>query len=448
MLLYCLFRMLISLPVNPDEQAQFIRQFKKYEAAVRRTATVNIPLQPESTTLRYLFFRVTAEICSTIVQYMNWFTEEEAKVVFQYIQSAASKAQKEQQQKSTPRPTVLALYKMKEFYIPVCNRSSFDQELLCYVCKVRPIYRPCTRLNKKLIIGKYKSKCLQCFIEYKLSTDSTYFDGKSPLSRDALTCSCHRNHYLLLFPSFMMYASESSHRIVIRSRIMAEMCVLFGVSPHTGIMPVTASPFGSPISGPLFASSSWTMEKSQYVDKHYIYQVISRYLTDHVMVCSGACAEMRGIIRITGASQRSLEFTKLVSLCVGGSHSMPVLESASPRYDLGTTPSTPAQRLYLMLQRLVATNVWQRTEPFHEHMKSRTKDNYYCNVCQMYIYALYSTIVRLCPPDSSYLISKRQKEYSAEKTQKNISEEGGECSATAASDEEQQLMDTREDNNN
>ena len=116
---------------------------------------------------------------------------------------------------------------------------------------------------------------------------------------------------------------------------------------------------------------------------------------------------------------------------------MSVVEPASPRYDTATMPnSTPAQRLYLMLHRLVATNAWQRTEPFNEYMRSRTKDNYYCNVCQMYIYSVYSTIVRLCPPDSSHLISKRQKEYSPEKT-------------TKTSDEEPpQMMDTREDDNN
>ena len=245
----------------------------------------------------------------------------------------------------------------------------------------------------------------------------------------------------------MMFASESSHKIIIRTRIMKEMCAMFGVSSSDmAIVPVTTSPLGSPLSVPLFPSSSWAMEKNQYVDKYYIYQVISGYLTDHFMVCSGACAEMRGIIRITGASQRSLEFTKLVSLCVGGSHSLSVLESASPRYDVGTTPSTPAQRLHLILQRLVVTNVWERTEPFHEHMKSRTKDNYFCNTCQKYIYALYSTVVRLCPPDSSYLISKRQGEYSAEKTRKTTVPEGGECTATAT-DEEQQ-MDTREDDDN
>ena len=345
MLLYCLFRMLISLPVNPDEQAQFMREFYKYEGAVRRTAAVNIPLQPESATLRYLFFLVTAEICSTIVQYMNWFSEEEGH---QSIQSAASKAKKHQQQKSTPTPraTALALYKMKEFYIPVPNRSSYDQELLCYVCKLRPIYKPCPRLAKKLTISRYKSKWLQCFIENKLSTDSTSFDGNKTINRDPLTCPCHKHYYLLLFPSFMMYASESSHKILIRVRIPKEMCALFGLPPHMGIMPVKPSPLASPISAPLFASSSWTMEKNQYVDKHYIYQVVSDYLTDHFMVCSGACAEMRRIIRVTGASQRSLEFTKLVSLCIGGSHSMSVVEPASPRYDSATMPnSTPAQRL-------------------------------------------------------------------------------------------------------
>ena len=432
--------MVISLPVDPDEQAHFMREFYKYEGAVKRTAAVNIPLKPESATLRYVFFRVTAEICSTIVFYMNWFSEEEGHKSIQ--QSAASKARKHQQQKITPTPrdTALALYKMKEFYIPVPNRSSYDQELLCYVCKTRPIYKPCSRLHKKLTISRYSSKCLQCFIEHKLSTDSMSFDGKKTIHRDPLTCPCHKHHYLLLFPSFMMYASESSHKILIRSRIMKEMCAMFGLHPHMGIMPVTTSPVASPISAPLFASSTWTMEKNQYVDKHYIYQVMSDYLVDHFMECSGACAEMRGIIRITGASQRSMEFTKLVSLCIGGSHSMSAVQPASPRYDIATMPnSTPAQRLYLMLQRLVATNVWQRTEPFYEHMRSRTKDNYYCNVCQMYIYAVYSTIVRLCPPDSGYLISKRQKEYSPEKTTKDN---------TTSDDEPPQMMDTREDDNN
>ena len=244
-----------------------------------------------------MFFRVTVDLCNAVVQYMTWFTEEEAKLIYQSVQSAATKAQKEQQQKLFPRPTVLALYKMKEVYIPVCNRSSFDQDLLCYVCKVRPIYKPCTRLHKKLTIARYNSKCLQCFIEHMLSIDSTYFDGRKPPLKDCLSCSCHRNHYLLLFPSFMMFASESSHKIVIRTRSMKEMCAMFGMSSSdVAIVPVTASPLGSPLSTPLFATSSWAMEKSQYVDKHHIYQVISGYLTDHFMVCSGACAEMRGII--------------------------------------------------------------------------------------------------------------------------------------------------------
>ena len=434
--------MVISLPVDPDEQAHFLRDFYKYEGAVRRTAAVNVALQPESATIRYLFFRVTAEICSTIVFYMNWFSEEEGH--HQSVQVGANKSTKKQQQQKTtptPRDTALALYKMKDFYIPVPDRSSYDQELLCYVCKLRPIFKPCQRLNKKLIIGRYKSKCLQCFIENNLSIgNSAFLDGKKTVSRDPLSCSCHKNHYLLLFPSFMMYASESSHKILIRSRIMEEMIAMFGLYPHMGIMPVTTTAFASPISAPLFASSSWTLEKYKHADKHYIYQVISDYLMDHFMVCSGACAEMRKIIRVTGASQRSVEFTKLVSLFIGGSHSMSVVEPASPRFDIATMPNkTPAQRLYLMLQRLVGTNAWQRTDPFTtEHMRSRSKDNYYCNVCQMYIYSVYSTIVRLCPPDSSYLISKRQKEYSPEKT----------TTKTTSDEDPPQMMDTREDDNN
>jgi len=409
--------------------------------------------------LRYLFFRVTVDICNAVVQYMNWVSEEEAKTIYQSVQSAATKAQQQQQQKRVPKPTVLALYKMKEFCIPVYDRPSFDQDMLCYVCKLQPIYRPCTRLGKKLTLNRYKSNCLECFIEHMLSIDSTCFDSTKPSPRDVrsgtadaelymsiLECPCHRNYYLLLFPSFMMYASESSHKIVIRAKIMKEIGTMFGMSSSdVAIVPVTASPLGSPLSAPLFASSSWTMEKKQYADKHYIYQVISGYLTDHFMVCSGACAEMRGIIRITGASQRSLEFTKLVSLCIGGSHSMSAVASASPAFDVGTTPSTPSQRLHLILQRLVATNVWERAETFHEHMKSRTKDNYYCNTCQMYIYVLYTTVMRLCPPDSSYLISRGQGEYSSEKTRKTHDKDKQQNDECTANDEEQQ-MDTQDDN--
>ena len=141
-----------------------------------------------------------------------------------------------------------------------------------------------------------------------------------------------------------MYASESSHKIVIRARVMKEVGAMFGMSPaDVAIVPVSSSPFASPFSAPLFASSSWNMEKKQYADKYYVYQVISDYLTDHYMVCSGVCAEMRGIVRISGASQCSLEFTKLVSLFVGWSHSMSTLASASPAFDLGMTSSTPSE---------------------------------------------------------------------------------------------------------
>ena len=307
MLLYCLFRAQKPFPVSDslDAHSQFMRQFRTYEDTLRRTGKTHISLQPELATLRYLFFRVTVDICNAVVQYMNWFSEEEAQTIYsaQQQQSAATKAKQQQQQTHVPKPTVLALYKMKEFYIPVYNRSSFDQDMLCYVCKLQPIYKPCTRLNKKISLRRYNCKCLQCFIEHQLSIDSTCFDGTKPSPKDvplyksSLECPCHRNYYLLLFPSFMMYASESSHKIVIRARIMKEIGRMFGLSSSdVAIVPVTASPLGSPLSAPLFASSSWTKEKKQYADKHYIYQVISGYLTDHFMVCSGACAEMRGIL--------------------------------------------------------------------------------------------------------------------------------------------------------
>ena len=36
----------------------------------------------------------------------------------------------------------------------------------------------------------------------------------------------------------------------------------------------------------------------------------------------------------------------------------------------------------------------------------------------MHIYSLYPSVVQLCPPDSTYCISRRQGEYSSENTMK------------------------------
>ena len=107
-------------------------------------------------------------------------------------------------------PTEHALYKLKEYYIPVYDRASFPDDMLCYVCKLRPIYKPWSRLGKKLTLRRYESKCLQCFIEHKLSVDSKCFDGTGPTPKDVLSgnkanpevmyksileCSCNRNYY-------------------------------------------------------------------------------------------------------------------------------------------------------------------------------------------------------------------------------------------------------------
>ena len=165
---------------------------------------------------------------------------------------------------------------------------------------------------------------------------------------------------------------------------MNEMVEMFDiVSPSdVAIVPTLSSPFAGI---PPQASSSWHIEKKQYVDMHYILQVLSDYVTDHYMVCSGVCSEMRGILRISGASNRSLEFSKLVSVLVGHLHSLSTLASASPAYDLGVTSSTQSEQLHHILKRPVATNVWERAEPFHVQFKSRPKDDYFCTTFQMYI---------------------------------------------------------------
>ena len=162
-------------------------------------------------TLGHLYFRVVEWICTTVVGCMRRFHTLEKKY------STAIPAAP----KKVPLSTVHALYKMKEYYVPIYDAVSYDVELLCIACRLRPVYRPCTRLAKKVCCQRFNSRCLQCSVEYELSAGGCeHVLDVFRVSTVELECRCHRNYLSLLFPSFMLFASESSIEMVLR------VCVL------------------------------------------------------------------------------------------------------------------------------------------------------------------------------------------------------------------------------
>ena len=99
----------------------------------------------------------------------------------------------------------------------------YDVELLCIVCKLRPVYRLCTRVAKKMCCQRFKSRCLQCSVEHELTATGgcDIILDTFRLSTMELECRCHRNYLCLLFPSFMLFASESSIKMVLRVCVMS-----------------------------------------------------------------------------------------------------------------------------------------------------------------------------------------------------------------------------------
>ena len=241
-------------------------------------------------TLGDLYFRVVEMICTKVVAYMTWFHSEETATRVADVKNAS------QIGKRVPLSTVHALYKMKEYYVPVYDAVSYDVELLCIACKLRPVYRPCTRLAKKACCQRFKSRCLQCCVEYELTVaGGETVLGAFCLSTIELERRCHRYYMTLLFPSFMLFASESSIKMVLRVCLKNTVADMISKAGDRSVMTVRID---SRIAGRGSSGDSSTLERKQYVDRQYFYQVVSDYATDHFMICVGICSEKQSILRI------------------------------------------------------------------------------------------------------------------------------------------------------
>ena len=160
---------------------------------------------------------------------------------------------------------------------------------------------------------------MQCCVEYELTAaghGEIIFDPFH-LSNMELECRFHRNYLCLLFPSLMLFASESSIKMVLRVCVMSTVDDMMSKGGDRSAMTVRID---SRTAGQACTSGdSSTIEKKQYVDRHYLYQIVSEYATDHFMICGGICSEMRSILRISGVSNKMFELVNLLSMVIGQS---------------------------------------------------------------------------------------------------------------------------------
>ena len=124
-----------------------------------------------------------------------------------------------------PLSVVHSLYKISEYFSPAAFTSeSYDETLKCNTCKIYPIYKPCSRTSKKKTIDSFSRQCLQCFITNGISSrpDTVYSYVIDWLvhQKQLFNCKCHRYTLLLLFPAYIMFASQSSLKLLVWEQLM------------------------------------------------------------------------------------------------------------------------------------------------------------------------------------------------------------------------------------
>ena len=377
-------------------------------------------------TLGNLYFRVVEGICTTMVGCMARFHAQEMEAAGdgrQTIPRCTGSATHERNGgQKIPLSTVHALYKMMEYYVPVYDAVSYDVDLLCTVCKLRPVYRPCTRLSKKSCCQRFNYRCLQCCVEHELTVG-----GRSEsvldvfrLSTSELECRCHRNYLCLFFPSFVLFASESSKKMVLR------MCVrrmLSDMLSKNGDKSAMITRIDSRIAGRRSSASgdSSTVERKHYVDRQYLYHLVSEYATDHFMICGGICSELRSILRISGISNRMYDVVTLLSMSIGQS-SLIAAPSADTvgevRYlNLGGRHEHAAEDGEQFIGR-VRYRLRMMTCNLSQDSRDMTLRYSYCPSCHVNISTIVTMLPDICKPDSMYDISRRQGIYNTDVTRR------------------------------
>ena len=169
---------------------------------------------------------------------------------------------------------------------------------------------------------------------------------------------------------------------------------------------------------------SSTLERKHYVDRQYLYHLVSEYATDHFMICGGICSEFRSILRISGISNKMYNIVTLLSMSIGRSSLIAAPSGdvvGEERYlNLGGRHEYAAEdgehfigRMRYCL-RMMTCSLDQQ-----QKVSNDTKVQYsYCPSCHVNVSTIVTMLPEVCKPDSMYDISRRQGIYNTDVTRR------------------------------
>ena len=246
-----------------------------------------------------------------------------------------------------PLSVVHSLYKLSEYFSPAAftSESYYDESLKCTTCKIYPIYKPCNRTSKKRVIDSFSRQCLQCFIITGISSrpDTVYKYVTDWLvhQNQLVDCKCHKYTLLLFFPAFIMFASQSSVKLLLREQLMDI------ISAHH---PPDRCPPSYPINTTTLSHIRTEGDRRRKnVDINYLKRLIADSLADHFMLCTGPYVYMRMTLRLSGASSRTLQFLSLLTSLIGSSDTV---YPPPPQYEDSAVTRREEGELYIQRLKL------------------------------------------------------------------------------------------------
>ena len=275
---------------------------------------------------------------------------------------------------------------------------------LCYVLHARYIH--CTDHvpePPKKTIDSFSRQCLQCFISTGISsrpdTVYTYVSQWLVHQQQLVDCKCHRYTLLLLFPAYIMFASQSSLKLLLWEQLME----IISAHHHTDTSP------------PSYPSNKTTIShirtegdrRRKNVDIHYLKCMIADSLADHFMLCTGPCVYMRMTLRLSGASSRTSQFLSLLTSLIGSSDTV---YPPPPQYEDSAVTRRDEGDLYIERLKFYI----HQSKKTHQHgsTSSPQQPRYYCPSCTCHIDTLLNTLPCVSKLDNLTEISRRLGAYS------------------------------------
>ena len=218
------------------------------------------------------------------------------------------------------------------------------------------------------------------------------------------------------------FASESSIKMVLRVCIKNTVANIMSTAGDRSVMTVRIdSRIASRVASRSSSGDSSTPERKHYVDRQYLYHLVSEYATDHFMICGGICSELQSILRISGVSNKMFQLVNLLSVAIGtssliGAPSGDVIRenncpSNGGRYEYAAEDGENFIGRLRYRLRMMTCSLRQTS--------TNAKLQYsYCPSCHVNISTIVSVLPDICKPDSMYDISRRQGIYNTDVTRR------------------------------